>query len=224
MTHYISDFVRLCLDQSGDHYVYGAEAAPSDPNPDTFDCSELVQWADNRLGGNAPDGSKNQWQWCDHAGLGIPVDQAIHTQGALLFHFDPKDSHVAVSLGNGNTIEARGKAYGVGSWSAVKGRAWTNAGLMPGWTYGAPPVAPLPGGKTHAAPAWPGRYLTQPPIMSGDDVRTWQTQLRAIGVDLKADGDYGPASEQACRDLQAKRQLKVDGIVGPATWAAAWTT
>lgn len=72
------------------------------------------------------------------------------------------------------------------------------------------------------APAWPGRYITQPPVMRGDDVRTWQARMRARGWSIAADGAYGPASEAVCRSFQAEKGLGVDGVVGPATWRAAW--
>lgn len=80
------------------------------------------------------------------------------------------------------------------------------------------------GGSTEPDhPEWPGRYLTQPPIMRGSDVRTWQKRMRARGWRIKVDGAYGPRSEQVCRAFQAEKGLVVDGIVGPVTWGAAWT-
>jgi hypothetical protein len=66
--------------------------------------------------------------------------------------------------------------------------AWINAGLPATGGQVPPPPPPNPGG----APPWPGRILRQPPIMRGDDVRTWQTRLRARGGSLAADGAYGP--------------------------------
>jgi hypothetical protein len=128
-------------------------------------------------------------------------------------------------LGNGNTIEARGHAYGVGSWSAVKDRHWDYMGLIPGFTYGhVPPAPPRPRGSTAPAhPQWPGRYLTQPPVMRGGDVHTWQQRMAQRGWRLKADGAYGDQSEAVCRAFQKEKGLKVDGIVGRDTWDAAWT-
>jgi LysM repeat protein len=92
-----------------------------------------------------PDGTWVQAQHCKKHATIIALGKAKKIEGALLFRFSgdpftathrPKDAHVAISLGNGRTIEARGKAFGVGKFS-VKGRKWTHAGLVPGLTYDA---------------------------------------------------------------------------------------
>ncbi|MEU4693903.1 peptidoglycan-binding domain-containing protein [Actinoplanes sp. NPDC023714] len=73
-----------------------------------------------------------------------------------------------------------------------------------------------------ATPAWHGRLLMQPPMMRGEDVRHWQQQMANRGRRLTADGVYGPESEAACRAFQQDNGLRVDGIVGGATWKGAW--
>src|SRR5262245_59991772 len=71
---------------------------------------------------------------------------------------------------------------------------------------------------------WPGRYLrVKSPMMHGDDVRTVQARMRERGWRITADGWYGPISAQVCREFQRAYGLAVDGIVGPITWAAAWS-
>jgi len=123
-------FVQRALAQRGDRYIFGAEAKPNDPNPKAFDCSELVQWAAHQVGVSIPDGTMNQLPHIQRAGKTLPVSKAIRTRGALLF----RPGHVAISLGNGKTIEAKGSQYGVGVFSA-EGRRWTAGGLIPGMRY-----------------------------------------------------------------------------------------
>lgn len=120
------DFVRAALAQDGKPYVFGAEANKNDPSPRAFDCSELVEWAAAQAGITIPDGSWNQRA----ATQRISVDQALRTPGALLF----SDGHVAISLGDGRTIEARNSRDGVGIFQA--GNRFTSGGLIPGMTYG----------------------------------------------------------------------------------------
>lgn len=122
-------FVRLCLAQAGDRYIFGHEVKLSDPDPDTFDCSELVEWAAYRCGikPRVPDGSQAQSAHCRR----ITLAQASRTRGALLFN----PHHVAVSLGTGDeTIEAMGRKYGVLK-GHIHGRTFTHGGLIPGMRY-----------------------------------------------------------------------------------------
>lgn len=125
----IDQFVAIALQQAGKRYVFGAEAKASDPNPRSFDCSELVEWAAARVGINPrmPDGSANQLAHCRRHGTTLSVQQGINTKGALLF----QPGHVAISLGNGKTIEAMNPSAGVRQGNA-NGRGWTSAGKIPG--------------------------------------------------------------------------------------------
>jgi cell wall-associated NlpC family hydrolase len=123
-------FVQKALAQAGDRYIFGAETNLNDPNPRAFDCSELVQWAAHQVGITIPDGTMNQLPHIQRAGKAISVEQALRTRGALLF----RPGHVAISLGDGRTIEAKGSQYGVGIFSA-HGRGWTTGGLIPGMKY-----------------------------------------------------------------------------------------
>lgn len=131
-------FVDLALQQSGDRYVMGHEVSLDDANPDTFDCSELVEWAAKRVGVDVTDGSWLQYLDLKQRGALMPVEEALRTPGALLFSFSeeptpgggrPSQAHVAISLGDGRTIEARGREYGVGIFEA--GDRFEYAGMIP---------------------------------------------------------------------------------------------
>ncbi|GIG61115.1 hypothetical protein Lfu02_54870 [Longispora fulva] len=84
-----------------------------------------------------------------------------------------------------------------------------------------PPKPPAP-----SYPAWPGRefsYAPGRPQMHGGDVQTWQTRMAQRGWSIGVDGWYGPQSAGVARAFQQEKHLQVDGVVGPQTWAAAWT-
>jgi hypothetical protein len=162
----VQHFLDAALAQTGDPYVWSSEAVATDADPDAFDCSELTQWAAAQVGVDLPDGSWLQYLELEQRGAVVPVEQALHTPGALLFNFStepsaagarPAEAHVAISLGDGRTIEARGTRYGVGSWDA--GSRFAYAAVMPELASadGSVPAVTLPpvdgDGGAVAAPA-----------------------------------------------------------------------
>ena len=58
---------------------------------------------------------------------------------------------------------------------------------------------------------------------TGESVRALQALLNLRGAALEIDGSFGALTDAAVRDFQRRRGLAVDGIVGPATWAALVT-
>lgn len=134
----LAKFIAEARAQVGDQYVYGAPLQPNKDNPTTFDCSSLTSWAAAQVGVELPRTAEEQYRFLKQEGATISVEKALHTKGALLFYFsrDPTgalpagQAHVAISTGDGHTIEAKGTAYGVGEWSAV-GR-FNYAAVIPG--------------------------------------------------------------------------------------------
>ena len=53
----------------------------------------------------------------------------------------------------------------------------------------------------------------------GDLVRELQRRLVAAGMQIAVDGDFGPATQRAVKQLQQRLGEMVDGIVGPKTAA-----
>lgn len=141
----VERMVQAALKQKGKSYVFGTEVAATETDAAAFDCSELVEWAVSQAGGYIPDGSQAQREWCRKHKTTLSVEEAIKTRGALLF----TDTHVAISLGDGMTIEAANKKKGVCSLTAA-GRGWKEAGLVPGLGKGAStePVAEKSPSKT----------------------------------------------------------------------------
>lgn len=129
----VQDFLYQCYTHHGHPYSVNGRFGPQN-----YDCSGHV-WAalrDVGLGGYAQS-SSTQYA----AGIKISYAEAVYTPGALIFMpYNPllgagKAGHVVVSLGNGWTTEARGHAYGVGSWP-LGGRHWSpKAVRIPGIRY-----------------------------------------------------------------------------------------
>jgi cell wall-associated NlpC family hydrolase len=136
----LTRFLEEATAQVGDRYVYGAETKISDPNPHAFDCSELVQWAAGRVGIDVGDGATNQYVRLRNQDATMSVEEAIRTPGALLFKSSSTPGeplflkHVAISMGDGRTVEAANPRKGV-LFGEAEGR-FTHAAMIPGLTGG----------------------------------------------------------------------------------------
>lgn len=221
MTVNIEDALLLALTQKGKEYVFGAEAAKTDANPAKFDCSELVEWSCNRVGIAMPDTAFLQWRTCVDAGNDLSVANGMRTRGALLFVGDgtgaARDAitHVAWSLGDGTTIEARGTKWGVGCWPSVN--RFNFAGKVPGAAY-TPAVV--------SAAKQPADRSVVRLKSRGPQVEYLQTVLRKLGKKnldgrtlIQVDGVFGENTKAAVMEIQRWCGVTVDGEVGPTTWA-----
>jgi cell wall-associated NlpC family hydrolase len=124
--------LAVALTHRGDRYVYGAKG------PHSWDCSGFasayIRWGGGHISGTAA----GLYAACQRAGTTIPVSQAARTRGALLFGIGTgagaSGNHVAISLGNGQTLEARSRKDGVGVFNG--GASWSgfnHAALVPGF-------------------------------------------------------------------------------------------
>lgn len=121
--------IVLAMKEVGKPYLWGASGAASRPLP-SYDCSELVKNLLARVGITRVvnssgvvtriqdfDPSWRQWE----RSRTVSLADGIATPGALLFSrsrvaypSNPYNvGHVAISLGNGYVVEARGARYGV---------------------------------------------------------------------------------------------------------------
>lgn len=216
----VENILLEAIGQEGDRYVWGGKGDPLDPDPDGFDCSGLVTWACERAGVAMANGAFWQYKTCENAGTLIDVDTALATRGALLF-VKSKDRpvafndvpHVAISLGDGTTVEARGTKWGVGTWAGA-GR-FQGGGLIPDVDYAT------------VAPSFRTLELRHP-YMHGLDVEWAQNFLnrRSYIPLLRVDQEYGPKTaarvEEFQRDICAFFNDQdatggIDGIAGGKT-------
>ncbi len=62
------------------------------------------------------------------------------------------------------------------------------------------------------------------PWDTGSAVARMQELLRAHGLTVRVDGDFGSRTELAVKQFQRQHGLRVDGVVGPATWSTLMKT
>ncbi len=84
----------------GGSYVWGAES----PAEKTFDCSGLTRWCYSLVGVDLDHYSETQYLQADKV---YSIDEAV--PGDILW----KPGHVGIYIGNGQTVEAKGKNYGI---------------------------------------------------------------------------------------------------------------
>ena len=129
-------FVNQALKAQGDTYEYGTARDLSNPDPDRFDCSGLVVWAAKQSGYEAPGfGNTNAdglLKYTEKNGGALSPEDAKKKKGALLFRKDgdAPAHHVAISLGDGTTMEAKGTKEGVGIFP--ERNTWNFGGELPG--------------------------------------------------------------------------------------------
>ena len=138
----------------------------------------------------------------------------------------PKDTLCCLFVQKGKTMEHTGFGLnnetiecsnGVQYFTQRKSK-WTHWGV-PACIDGTIPT-PTPTPEPTPTPT------TKPTIRRGSKgpyVVECQTDLVKLGYDIGPcgiDGDYGRATEKAVKAFQGDHGLTVDGICGPATWAA----
>lgn len=193
-----AEVVALALTKVG--YRYSTGPSRTTGADGYFDCSGFTFFLLEHLGIRPPD-----WQPQSHLqalydrdhGLLLTINQAIGTAGALLYE-GPQHAyvggagipgHVAVSLGNGHTVEAMGHAWGTCIGGAF-GRGWSNAGLFPNIDY------------THPTPAPPHPDPVDNPLI-GDDM--------ALVIPSRARIDNG-RTPYATLDVQGSNVLCFNGM------------
>ena len=191
-----------------------------------WDCAEFMSWLVYQVGGflyGCVDDAGNPatteaytgaWQ-SDARRLGrmVPWRDAAATVGAVLLRYPPVPGsmgHIAVSDGQGGTVEAKGRQWGV-TRDRASGRDWDTGVLIPGFTYAAPGA---------------GMVLAEPSLLYGMGragmaeivVRRIQQALRDSGIDPgPIDGAYGPNTTAAVAAYQKVKGLVADGKVGKQT-------
>ena len=192
------------------------------------DCSGMFYWAFKQLGGKMYHGSDTMYRkWCTSNGQlksGARTDGQGLKPGTAVFVWKEakgKYTHVGLYVGGDTVIEAAGAKQGVIT-SKVSNKKWTNWGELKGVDYSGTKPEPAPEPEPEKKP-------TLKRGSKGPYVVECQEDLIYLGYDVGktgADGKFGANTEKAVKAFQKEhdgpdgRALKVDGIVGQATWWA----
>ncbi len=221
------DLLSLAGQHIGEKYVLGAPVPKDNASwKGPWDCSEFVSWcvfqASGRLygclyndAGPAAAAKAYTGAWSDDSrrlGATVSLLQATRTPGAAVLRYPQPAAHghIVLSDGNGGTIEAMGRAFGVCRGS-LDDRRWDTGVLVPWIEYAET--------GSVAAPTRPQRLVKLGD--AGNNVREVQQQLIAAGFspgDL--DGVFGPHTQAAVVAFQLDQGLVPDGEVGPKTLEA----
>lgn len=173
-----------------------------------FDCRGFTHWLLDQVGINISGGGcTSQWNTKANWQIQGPISEMPKDKVCCVFEKkDSKMSHTGMYLGDGSTVEC---SNNVQFFKTMKSK-WTHYAIPAGLYDGGDIPVPTP---------------TKPTLRKGDAgpyVTLAQTELIQRGYDLGswgADGKFGAATEKAVKQFQQDWGLKVDGVIGPNTWA-----
>lgn len=151
--------------------------------------------------------------------------QGVEANGHTLENGAPGYGAILGALAQGDDAERTIDAIHASAWGSKPTREMlaytrthehTDARLSVGDGGVAVPAPPA-----GAHPEFPGTLLVD--YTEGHGTETWQAQMRHRGWSIVVDDKYGPHSAATAHAFQSEKGLHADGIVGPITWAAAWT-
>lgn len=208
-----------------------AQRVHSDINSTGCPGDEIRRWvhAGGLSGGGVPAGGSGGGSSLPYQPGTITVGVSVaQVQERLVAHgFDVGPHGIDNQMGDDTiaAILAFQTAEGIDRDAVVGPDTWGRLAATPGAAptgLSAPPF-PLPGGwyfGPQDGPEWSvsgfhGR---------GEGLRVWQQRMRDRGWDISVDGLYGTETAGVARAFQTEKGLTVDGLIGPETWTAAWTT
>lgn len=116
--------IKVAESQLGKPYIFGHEVDLDNANPDSFDCSEFVEWVFRQVGLHMPDGSFNQFPYTVAVDSPEPADLGFFGNEKGIYH-------VGIVYDALKVIEARGFPYNKVIFRPLI--AWTHFNHFKGW-------------------------------------------------------------------------------------------
>ena len=217
--------LAIASDHLGESYVLGARAPMANAGwTGPWDCAEFASWcvyqSSGRLFGVRPkddpvraDAYTGFWAEDAIGAAACPVDVAVRISGAMLLRKPAtrdRGGHIAISDGNGGTVEAHSSNEGVIRFTA-NGRRWDTGVLVPGIAFAMSDAEAVVTAPTNVI------RLTHP-LTRGPKVLAIQKRLTELGYRPGTlDGVYGPQTVSAVVAFQNDEGIVPDGEVGDLT-------
>lgn len=224
------ELAELAAAHLGERYAPGVQVPKDNPGwKGPWDSAELVSWVVyqragvlvgcNSNGASAATADACSAAWArdaEHVLRRIGIGQAKGVAGAVLIRRPRPGAvgHVAITRGDGTTIEAHSQRRGVIS-GGIDGRRWDLAVLAPAVEY----PAELPMGSFRP-PTQIILSLTFPPMRGRLVVELQQALLRRGYDPGIIDGVFGPHTHAAVMAFQLESGLVPDAEAGPLTRTA----
>lgn len=178
-----------------------------------YDCAQLTRRAMEQVGIALVSGANSQWLKTAFVAKGKIADMPRNLF-CLVYREDSdgRKHHTGNYTGDGWVVHAKGHDYGVVR-ERLEDVKLTHYGI---------PAGLYSDSELRAAGIDPsGNVPTLRRGSKGEYVRGLQMLLNVvIGAGLEVDGIFGEKTEEAVMKYQESRDLTVDGVVGPKTWAA----
>jgi hypothetical protein len=213
MTTRADQYRANALHEVGEDYVWGAEGAGGVAGNDDYDCSGFTWAMLNDVGVKM---SRTTADGYMRKGVKIAKPSKVGADFAVL-DTNGHAHHIIPYIGLDDTVEAKGKAWGV-----VRGTVASANARGAKW-YRFPNVDL--GALTSANPAptvraYPG-HMVGLNHQHHDEVRWVQKRLNAHGIKVAVDGDYGKLTAAAVHVFRAKQGTgawRLGSTVGRETW------
>ena len=204
--------VEIAKSLIGCDYVFGAKGEIRNGRP-VFDCRGYTWYVLNKVGISiSPVGATTQWNtagdWTERGQTADSMPNVV----CCVFKYresDRKMSHTGIHIGDGAILhctENGGVKYG-----SLEDRSWTNYAIPRG-LYSRSDIDKARGMV---------KMRTLRNGSAGMDVEDLQQRLNALGYPCGVpDGLFGTKTLLAVKAFQSENGLTMDGVVGPATWAA----
>ncbi len=224
-----NDILQTAVKHLGEQYIFGASVPKNKEDyHGPWDCAEFVSWCVYQVSGalygcdrddaNPATADAYTGDWDRDAkriGTMIDVERAAQIAGAIVLRAPTGngDGHIVISDGQGGTVEAKGRLYGVVR-DTLSDRHWSTGILIPWVDYqqGLQPVAIMPPTEL---------YRAVPPFPRGPRVFELQQKLARLGYSTGLlDGIYGSVTSAAVRAFQGDAGLVLDGEAGQRVFEA----